>query len=163
MKVQNQKKYILNVHKNHPKDTDEGNDQDDTCLIYNNTSTHQLPDKPNIPGHHVPNPTHTPNTDDNASVLRKPDPYALWSASLLESPSSSSSNEDLTDGIAVRTEYGRMKTALSLKRVGMGEGEWEREREREMRGGMEVELPDPVSCAVTKPLGPEPDSESGRH
>ena len=54
-----------------------------------------------------------------------------------------------------------MKTALPLKRVGMGEGELEREGEREMRGGMEEELPDPVSCAVTKPLGPEPDSESG--
>ena len=56
-----------------------------------------------------------------------------------------------------------MKTALPLKRVGMGEGELEREGEWETRGGMEEERPDPSSCAVTKLLGPEPDSESGCH
>ena len=33
-----------------------------------------------------------------------------------------------------RVEYGLMKTALPLKRVGMGEGESEREGERETRG-----------------------------
>ena len=63
------------------------------------------------------------------------------------------------DDIAARAEYGRMKTGLPLKRVGMGEGELEREGEQEMRGGTGEELPDPVSCAVTKPSGPEPDPE----
>ena len=154
IKVQNQKKQIFNDHKNHPKGTDEGNAQGDTCLFYNNASTHQLPDRPNTPRRHIPNPNHTPNIDGNAFTLRKPDLYELWSASPLESPSSSSSDEDSTDDIVARAKYRRMKTALPLKRVGMGEGE------QETRGGMEEELPDPVSCTVTKPLGPEPDSES---
>ena len=66
------------------------------------------------------------------------------------------------DDNAALNEYGRMKTGLPLKRVGMGEGELEKEGERETRGGMEEGLSDPVSCAVTKLLGPEPDLESGR-
>ena len=127
IKVQNQRKQIFNDHKNHPKGTDEENDQDDTRLIYNNASTHQLPDKPNTPRHHAPNPNHTPNIDGNAFVLQKPDLYELWSASPLESLSSSSSDEDSTDDIAARAKYRRMKTILPLKRVGMGEGELEKE------------------------------------
>ena len=153
MKIQNQRKHIFNVHKNRPKDTGEGNGQDDTHLIYNNASTHPLPDIPNTPRHHAPNPNHTPNIDDSAFALQKPDPYALWSVSPLESPSSSSSNEDSTDDNAGRDKYGLMKTTLPLKRVGMGEGE------QETRGGMEEGLPDPFSDAVTKMLGPESDPE----
>ena len=144
---------------NHPKDTDEGNDLDDTHLIYNSASTHPPLDIPNIPEHHAPSPTHTPSIDDNAFVPQKPIPYELWSASPPELPSSSSSNEDSTDDTAGRAVYGLMKTALPLKRVGMGEGESEREGERETRGGMEEEFPDPSSDAVTKTLGPESDPE----
>ena len=55
-----------------------------------------------------------------------------------------------------------MKTVLPLNKVEMGEGELEREGERETRGGTEEELPDPASCAVTKPLGPGLDPESER-
>ena len=79
-----------------------------------------------------------------------------------EWPSSSSSDEDLTDDNTGRDEYGLMKTALPLKRVGMGEGESEREGEREIRGGTEEGLPDPFSDAVTKTLGPESDPELAR-
>ena len=106
IKVQNLRKQIINDHKNHPKDTDEGNDQDDTRLIYNNASTHQLPDKPNTPRRHVLNPNHIPNTDGNAFVPQKPDLYKLWSASPPELPSFSSSDEDSMDDITARTEYG---------------------------------------------------------
>ena len=162
MKVQNQKKHIFNVHKTHPKDIDGENVQDDTHLIYNSASTHPPPDRQNIPIHHVPSPNHIPNIDDNAFVQQKPNPYELWSTSPPELPSSSSSDEDLTDDNAGRDEYGWMKTALPRKRVGRGEGELEMEGEREIRGGMEEGLSDPVSCAVTKLLGPEPDLESGR-
>ena len=162
IKKQNQQKHISNVHKNHPKGTDEGNGQDDTHLIYNNASTHPLPDKPNIPGHHAPNPNHTPNIGDNAFAPQKLTPYALWSASPPELPSSSSSDEDSTDDNAGRVEYGLMKTALPLKRVGMGEGESEMEGERETRGGTEEGLPDPFSDAVTKTSGPGLDPEPER-
>ena len=155
----NQKKHIINGHKNHPKDIDEGNDQGDTHLIYNSTSVHLLPDKPNIPKRHAPDPNHTPNTDDNAFALQKPDPYALWSVSPLESPSSSSSDEDSTDDNAALAEYGLMKTALPRKRVGMGEGELGIEGERETRGGTEEGLPDPFSDTVTKMSGLESDPE----
>ena len=44
----------------------------------------------------------------------------------------------------------------------MGEGEWATEGEQEMRGGMEEGSPGPSSSAVTKPLDPAPDPESGR-
>ena len=162
IKKQKQKKHMINVHKNHPKDTGEGNGQDDTHLIYNNASTHPLPDKPNIPVRHAPDPTHTPNIDGNAFAPQKLIPYALWSASPPELPSSSSSDEDSMDDNAGRAEYGLMKTALPLKRVGMGEGESETEGEREIRGGTEEEPPDPFSDAVTKTLGPESDPGLGR-
>ena len=162
IKRQKQGKQIFKDHKNHPKDIDEGNDRDDIHLIYNSASTHPPPDIPNIPEHHAPSPTHTPNIDDNASVLQKPIPYELWSASPPELPSSSSSDEDSTDDNAGCVEYGLMKTTLPLKRVGMGEGESEREGERETRGGTEEGLPGPISDAVTKPLGPESDPELER-
>ena len=162
IKKQKQKKHIFNAHKTHPKDIDEGNDQDDTHLIYNSASIHPLPDKPSIPRHHAPDPTHTPNIDGSASALQKPNPYKLWSASPPELPSSSSSDEDSTDDNAGRVEYGLMKTVLPLKRVGMGEGESETEGERETRGGTEEGLSGPVSDAVTKMLGPESDPELER-
>ena len=162
IKKQKQEKYIFNVHKNHPKGIDEGNDQDDTHLIYNSASTHLLPDKPNSPKHHAPDPIHTPDTDDNAFALQKPVPYELWSASPPELPSSSSSNKDSTDNNTGCDEYGLMKTGLPLKRVGRGEGESEREGERETRGGTEEGLLDPFSDAVTKTLGPESDPELER-
>ena len=157
-----QKKQIFNDRKNHPKGTDEENGQDDTHLIYNSASTHPLPDKPNTPIHHAPDPTHIPGTDDNASALQKPNPYALSSASPPELPSSSSLDEDLMDDNAGRAEYGLMKTGRPLKRVGMGEGESETEGERETRGGMEEGLPGPVSDAVTKTSSPELDPGLGR-
>ena len=75
IKRQNQEKHIFNVHKNHPEDTGAENGRDDTHLIYNSASTHPPHDIPNSPKHHVPNPTHIPNTDDNASALQKPVPY----------------------------------------------------------------------------------------
>ena len=162
IKVQNQKKNIFNVHKNHPKGIDEGNDLGDTHSIYNSASTHLPPDKQNTLGHHAPNPNHTPGTDDNAFAQQKPNPYELWSASPPESLSSLSSDEDLTDDNAARTGYALMKTGLPLKRVGMGEEELEMEGEQEMRGGMEEGCPGPSSSTVTKPSGPELDSESGR-
>ena len=162
IKKQKYKKQIFNVHKNHPKGIGEENDLDDTHLIYNSASTHLLPDIPNNPGRHAPDPIHTPNTDGSAFALQKPDPYELWSASPPELPSSSSSDEDSTDDNAGHDEYGLMKTALPLKRVGMGVGELEREGEQETRGGMEEGLPDPFSDAVTKTLGPESDPELER-
>ena len=69
IKKQKQKKHIFNVHKTHPKGIDEGNDQDDTHLIYNSASIYPLPDKPNIPIHHAPDPTHILNIGDNAFAL----------------------------------------------------------------------------------------------
>ena len=162
IKKQKQNKRIVNVHKIHPKGTDEENVQDDTHLIYNSASSHLLPDTPNIPRHRAPDPNHTPNTDDNAFAQQKPLPYVLWSASPPKSLSSSSSDEDLMDDNAVLAEYGLMKTALPLKRVGMGEGESETEGERETRGGTEEELPDPFSDAVTKTSGPESGPEPER-
>ena len=155
IKKQNQEKHIFNDRKNRPRGIDEESDQGDKYLIYNNASTRPLPDILNTPKHHVPNPTHIPNIDDNAFALQKPLPYALWSASPPESLSSSSSDEDSTDDNAALAEYGLMKTALPLKRVGMGEGESGMEGERETRGGTEEELPDPFSDAVTKTSGPE--------
>ena len=162
--IKNQKhsKQIVNDRKNHPKGTDEGNGQDDTHLIYNNALTHPLPDKPNIPIHHAPDPIHTPDTDDNASALRRPNPYALSSASPPELPSSSSFDEDSMDDNVGRAEYGLIKTGRPLKRVGMGEGESETEGEWETRGGMEEGLPGPVSDAVTKTSSPELDPGLGR-
>ena len=157
IKKQKTNKQIFNVHKNHPKGTDEENGQDDTHLIYNNASTHPPHDIQNTPRHHVPNPIHVPNIDDNAFAQQKPVPYELWSASPPELPSSSSSDEDSTDDNAGCDKYGLMKTALPLKRVGMGEGELETEGEQETRGGTEEGLPDPSSDAVTKTLGPESD------
>ena len=163
IKRRNKKNNIFNVHKSHPKGIDGGNVWDDTHSIYNSASPHPPPDKPNILEHHAPNPNHTPNIDGNAFALQKPIPYELWSASPPELLSSSSSDEDWTDNNAGRDEYGRMKTGLPLKMVGMGEGELEREGEREMRGGTEEECLDPSSGAVTKPSGPESDPEPGRH
>ena len=162
IKRQNQKKHIFNAHRSHPKDTDEENDQDDTHLIYNIASIHLPPNIWNTPTHRVPNPNHIPNIDDNAFAQQKPNLYELWSALPPESLSSSSSDKDWTDGNVDLTEYGRMKTGLPRKRVGRGEGELETEGEQETRGGMEEECPGPSSDAVTKPSGPEPDSESGR-
>ena len=162
IKKQKQDKQIFNDHKNHPKDTGEENAQGDTHLIYNSASTRPLLDIQNIPEHHAPNPTHTPNIDDNASALQKPIPYELWSASPPELSSSSSSNEDSTDNNAGHVEYGLMKTGLPLMRVGMGEGESEWEGEWETRGGTEEGLLDPSSDAVTKTLGPESDPEPER-
>ena len=66
IKKQKHKKHIVNVHKNHPKGIGAENGQDDTHLIYNSASTHPLPDKLNTPRRHAPDPTHTPDTDDNA-------------------------------------------------------------------------------------------------
>ena len=162
IKKQNQKKPIFNDHKSHPKDIDEENVRGDTHLIYNNASPHPLPDKPNIPRHHAPDPNHTRNIDGNVCEQQKQLPYALWSASPPELPSSSSSDEDSTDGNAVLAEYGLMKTGLPWKRVGMGEGELEMEGEREMRGGTEEGLPGPSSDAVTKTLDPGSDPELER-
>ena len=156
IKKQKNNIHISNAHKNHPKGTGEENGLDDTRLIYNNASTHPPPNIRNTPGHHAPDPTHIPNIDDSAFALQKPLPYELWSASPPESLSSSSSDEDSTDDNAGRAEYGLMKTALPLKRVGMGEGE------RETRGGMEEGLPGPFSDAVTKTLGPESDPKLER-
>ena len=115
-------KHAFNGHKNHPKDIDVKNGQDDTHSIYNSTSSHPLPDKPNIPIRRGPDPNHTPDTGDNAFAQQKPNPYELWSALPPESLSSSSSDEDSTDDSAARTEYGLMKTGLPRKRVGMGVG-----------------------------------------
>ena len=157
IKKQKSDKQIFNVHKNHPKGIGEENARGDTHLIYNSASTRPPLDIQNTLEHHAPDPTHTPNIGDNASVLQKPTPYELWSASPPELPSSSSSDEDSTDDNAGRVEYGLMKTGLPLKRVGMGEGESEMEGERETRGGTEEGLLDPFSDAVTKMLGPESD------
>ena len=162
IKGQKLKKNIFNDYKNHPKDIDGERGQDDKHLIYNNASSHPPLDKQNTPEHHGPNPTHTLNTDHNAFAQQKPSPYELWSASPPEWPSSSSSDEDLTDDNAGRVEYGLMKTVLPRKRVGMGEGESEMEGEQETRGGTEEGLPGPFSDAVTKTLGPESDPELGR-
>ena len=161
IKLQKQRNNIFNVHKTHPKDIDEGNALDDTHLIYNSTSTHLPPDRQNILERHVPNPNHTPNIDDSAFVQRKPNPYELWSTSPPESLSSSSSNKDSMDDNVDCARYALMKTGLPRKRVGWGEGEMEMEGERETRGRMEGGCPGPSSGAVTKPSGPEPDSEAG--
>ena len=155
-------KQIINDHKNHPKDTDEENVPGDIRLIYNNASARPPLNIPNIPEHRDPNPTHTPNTDDNAFVQRKPIPYELWSALPPESLSFSSSDEDSMDDNVGCVEYGLIKIGLPRKMVGMGEGESETEGERETRGGTEEERPDPSSDAVTKTLGPESDPELGR-
>ena len=97
------------------------------------------------------------------TALQKQAPYELLSTSPPESLSSSSSNEDSMDDIIDCARYALIKTSLPQKRVGRGEGELEIEGEWEMRGRMEEEHPGPSSCAVTKPSGPEPDSESGYH
>ena len=155
IKGQNKRNNIFNVHKTHPKDTGEGTALDDTHLIYNSASVHLLSDKQSIPEHHALNPNHTPDIDGNAFTQQKPNLYELWSASPPELLSSSSSDEDSTDDNVGCAEYGLMKTGLPLKRVGMGEGE------QETRGGTEEGRPDPFSGAVTKPSGPELDSEAG--
>ena len=162
IKVQNQRKHIFNDRKIHPKDTDGENDQGDTHLFYNSASSHPLPNKLNIPTHHVPNPNHVPNVDDNAFVQQKLNPYELWSASPPESLSSSSSDEDSTDDNVDCGGWDWMKTGLPLKRVGRGEGESEMEGEWETRGGTEEAHPGPSSDAVTKTSGPESDPEVGR-
>ena len=131
-------------------------------MIYNSASNHLPPDISNTPEHHDLIPNHTPNTDDNAFVQQKLNPYKLWSTSPPESLSSSSSDEDSTDDNADHAGYDLMKTTLPLKRVGMGEGELEMEGEWEMRGRTEEGRPDPSSGAVTKLSDPEPDSEAGR-
>ena len=161
IKLQKQKNNIFNDHRIYPRGTDGENDQDSTRLIYNNASSHLLPDTPNILEHHAPNPNHAPNIDDNAFAQQKLNPYELWSTSPPESLLSSSSDEDSTDGIVDCTGYALMKTGLPRKRVGRGEGELEMEGEQETRGGMEEACLDPSSGAVTKPSGPEPDSEAG--
>ena len=128
IKLQNQKKNIFNVHKNHPRGIDEVNDLDDTHLIYNSASTHPPLDKRNTPRHHVPNPNHTPDIDGNAFAQQKLNPYELWSASPPELLSFSSSDEDSTDDNADCAGYVLMKTGLPWKRVGRGEGERSEER-----------------------------------
>ena len=163
IKLHKQRNNTFNVHRIHPKGTGEENGLDDTHLIYNSTSTHQPPNKPNILAYHVPIPNHTPDIDDNAFTQQKLNPYELWSASPPESLSSSSSNKDLMDNNTDCAGYALIKTGLPLKRVGRGEGESEMEGEREMRGRMEEERPGPSSGAVTKPSGPELDSEAGHH
>ena len=163
IKLQKTKNNIFGDHKTHPKNTDEGSDQDDICLFYNNASSHPLLNILNNPRYHAPDPNHAPNTDDSAFVQQKPDPYELWSASPPESLSSSSSDEDSMDDSTDHTGYVLMKTGCPWKRVGRGEGELEMEGEWEMRGGMEEECPGPSSSTVTKPSGPEPDSEAGCH
>ena len=109
--------------------TDEGNDQDDTHLFYNNTSIHLPPDKQSTPGHHAPNPNHAPNIDDNAFAQQKPNLYELWSTSPPELLSSSSSDEDLMDNNVDHTRYVLMKTSLPQEKVGRGEGELQMEGE----------------------------------
>ena len=153
IRLQNQKKSIVNIHKNHPKGIDEENEPDDTHSIYNSASTHLLPNKLSTLGHHAPNLTHTPNIDDSAFMQQKLNPYELWSASPPELLSSSSSNEDLTDGNVDHTRYTLMKTGLPQKRVGRGEGELEMEGEWEMRGRMEEECPGLSSGTVIKQIG----------
>ena len=130
-------------------------------MIYNSASDHLPSDKQNTPKHHVPNPNHTPNIDDNAFTQQKLNPYELWSASPPELLSSSSSDEDSTDDNTDCTGYILMKTSLPLKRVGMGEGELEMEGEQETRGRIEEECPGPSFSAVTKPSDPEPGSGAG--
>ena len=151
IKKQNKRNNIFNVHKSHPKDTDEESVRGDTHLFYNSASTHLPPNKLSIPEHHAPNPNHTPNIDGSAFAQQKLNPYELWSASPPELLSSSSTDEDSTDDIVDCTRYARIKTGLPLKRVGRGEGELEMEGEWETRGGMEEGRPDPSSGAVTKP------------
>ena len=163
IRLQNQKKSIVNIHKNHPKGIDEENEPDDTHSIYNSASTHLLPNKLSTLGHHAPNLTHTPNIDDSAFMQQKLNPYELWSTLPPESLSSSSSDKDSTDNNIGHAGYDLMKIGLPRKRVGRGEGELEMEGERETRGGTEEECPGPSSSAVTKPSGPEPDSEAERH
>ena len=97
IKLQKYKNNIFNIHKIHPKDTDEENAQDDTHLIYNSASSHPPLDKPNILEHHAPNPNHAPSIDDSAFAQQKLNPYELWSISPPELLSSSSSDEDLMD------------------------------------------------------------------
>ena len=161
IKLQKQRNDIFSDHKTHPKGIDEENVLGDTYLIYNSASSHLLPNKQNTLEHHALAPNHTPDIDCNAFTQQKPNPYELWSASPPESLSSSSSDEDLTDDNAVCTGYALMKTNLPWKRVGRGERELKMEGEREMRGGTEEERPGPSSGVVTKPSGPEPDSEAG--
>ena len=161
MKEQNKKNNIFSDHKTHPKGTDEENVQGDTHSIYNSASNHLPLDKQNTPGHHAPNPNHTPSIGDNAFALQKPNPYELWSASPPESLSSSSSDKDSTDDNADCGGWVLMKTSLPLKRVGRGEGEMEMEGEREMRGGTEEACPGSSSDTVTKTSGPESDPDAG--
>ena len=68
IKKQNKTNNIFNDHKNHPKDTDEGNVQDNTHSIYNSASIHLPPGKQNTLEHHAPTPNHTLSIDDNASA-----------------------------------------------------------------------------------------------
>ena len=104
---------------------------------------------------------HIPGIDDSAFAQQKLTPYELWSASPPESLSSSSSDKDSTDNNVDCAGYILMKTGLPVKRVGRGEGELEMEGKQETRGGTEEECPGPSSGTVTKPSGPEPDSEAG--
>ena len=163
IKLQKQRNNIFNVHKTHPKDIGEENGLDDTHSTYNSASGHPLLDKQNTPERHALNPNHAPSTDDNAFMQQKLNPYELWSASPPELLSSSSSDKDSTDDSIDCAGYVLMKTGLPRKRVGRGEGELEMEGEWEMRGRIEEERPSPSSSTVTKPSGPEPDSEAGRH
>ena len=144
IKIHKKRNNIFNDHKTHPKDIDVKNVQDDTHLIYNNTSSYPLPYKTNNPRYHALDPTHVPDTDDNAFMQQKQAPYELWSTSPPELLSSSSSNEDLTDNNANHGGYAQIKTSLPR-----------------MRGRTEEECPGPSSSTVTKLSGPEPDPESG--
>ena len=163
IKLQRQENNIFNVHKNHPKGTDEGNDLDDTHSIHNSTSSHLPHDKPNTLKHRAPNPNHAPNIDDNAFAQQKQAPYELWSTSPPKSLSSSSSDKDSMDDNIDCAKYVWIKTGLPWKRVGRGDGELEMEGEWETRGGTKEERPGPSSGAVTKLSGPELDSEVGHH
>ena len=69
IKLHNKRNNIFNDHKSHPKNIDRENSQDDTHLIYNNTSSHLPPGKPNNPEHHASNPNHALSIDDNAFAL----------------------------------------------------------------------------------------------
>ena len=162
LQILTERNNIINGHKIHPRDTDVKNAQDDTHLIYNSTSFHPLPYKKNNPGHHAPNPNHTPHIDDNAFAQQKPNPYELWSTSPPELLSSSLSNEDSKDYIVDHVGWVWMKISLPQKWVGRGEGELEMEGEWEMRGRMEEECPGLSSGTVIKLSGPEPAPKSGR-
>ena len=145
MKVQNKGEQHISDHRVYPRDTDEGHSWNDTYLIYNNTLTHLLPYKFHIPRCHAPTPIHKSNTDSNAFMQKKQDPYELLSASPPESLSSSLPELDSKDDNADHVTCLQMKTGQPLNKVVRGE----------------EGLPDPSSSVVTNTLYLKPDPESG--